>query len=482
MKDDILTDIIFNLRMPLKTKPKNKKIIYEKNPDEKKKNKLIVNLEKKAYKDSLKFNRRKLSSLFTPVFGGRMLFSEETDFIAEKEEELINFGDLFFGRIEKDFGIDIINYSLIDLKKKAEAESCISFFFDFEIFNYNFDTHKPVKSEFVKISNIKRLNEIATSILRAKKTGAFEKKTAKNVAVNPVITAKPDAKKTKTADISKTEDAAGRNADNAGKPVSEKERAVKKAKGTALPKVKMKPQAAAKVMAKPKPALTKGAVDASVPKADKADREAGQQEAVVAPEAGESPEICTAESIEAFKSIGEQIGIISSNWSFLSPAENIPLLEAGEPAEISEKSLVRIYFQKPNVRQVVWRFREKPETESSKPILRVYKDGEMLWYDVLDRQFGSRYIIFSEDLELSQTWVEIGYLTGEGKFIFIARSPEWPPVCLLKKFPKLKLKKTIRKNTLLIGATEGIPGGKSLPVGIKASSSGFSGSGAGINQ
>ncbi len=148
--------------------------------------------------------------------------------------------------------------------------------------------------------------------------------------------------------------------------------------------------------------------------------------------------------------------------------------------------MVRIYFQKPNVRQVVWRFRRKPALSVYKPILRVYKDDYMLWYEVLDGYYGSRYIIFPEDLELSQTWAEIGYLTDEGNFIFIARSPVWPPSCLYKKLPKLNFERNIKGmgmgDRIFIGATESIPSGKNLPVNINITTSGagFSASGEGF--
>ena len=410
MKDDFQITVIFDPEIILETKSKADKIIYSKNPDEKKKNKLIGKLEKKAAEDSLKFNRRRLSSLFVPVFSGYILFSGGADLTGGDTRDLIDFGDAFFRRIEENFGIDIVNYSLIDLKSGVKAKGRKPNVFDFEIFNYNFDTHRAVKSEFVKIPNIKKISKIAETVL------------AENKLIKP----------TKERSAAKTV--------KQPKEKSEGKKRVKRVQNLqSIPEVKIKP-------------------------------------------VGEIAEICESEYAEQEKNIGEQVDLISLNWSLLSPSENIPVLEAGVPVEISGESLVRIYFQKPSVRQVVWRFRKKPEAESSKPILRVYKDADMLWYEVLDSHFGSRYIIFPEELELSQTWVEIGYLTEKGGFIFIARSPAWPPVCLLQKLPKLKLKRNISKDTVLIGATENIPGGRRLPVNITSSGAGFYASGAGIKQ
>ena len=203
---------------------------------------------------------------------------------------------------------------------------------------------------------------------------------------------------------------------------------------------------------------------------------------------GDMPEACetgTAIEIESAGNIKEQVSIISLNWSLLSPADSIPVLEKGEPVEISRNSMVRIYFQKPNVRQVVWRFRKNPEVKNSMPIIRLYRDGDMLWYEALDDLYGSKYIIFPEGSELSRTWAEIGYLTETGEFIFIARTPAWPPSCLFKKLPRFKTERKMPKSaTALIGATEGIPGGRHLPVTVNITSSGagFTVSGAGIGR
>ncbi len=445
MKYDFQITVIFDPETILKTKSKADKIIYSKNPDEKKKNKLIEKLEKKAAEDSLKFNRRRLSCLFTPVFSGCILFSGGADLTGGDVEDFISFGDAFFGSIEENFGIDIVNYSLIKGHKHKPNV------FDFEIFNYNFDTHRAVKSEFVKIPNVKKISKIAETVLAENKSaagGKAGKKTTKPTKENPAV-------KTVKREIASSS------------PTPRNDTAEEK------PALKTVKQAKEKSEGKKKVKRVQNVQD--IPEVKTA------PEVKIEP-VGEITEICEPEYAEQEKNIGEQIDLISLNWSLLSPSENIPVLEAGEPVEISGESLVRIYFQKPSVRQVVWRFRKKPEAESSKPILRVYKDVDMLWYEVLDGHFGSRYVIFPEELELSQTWVEIGYLTEKGGFIFIARSPAWPPACLLQKLPKLKLKRNISKDTVLIGATESIPGGRQLPVNITSSGAGFYASGAGIKQ
>ncbi len=435
MKDDFQITVIFDPEIIIETKSKTGRIIYSKNPDEKKKNKLIEKLEKKAAEDSLKYNRRRLSSLFTPVFAGRILFSGGADLTGGDIEDLIGLGDALFGRVEENFGIDIVNYSLIGGRKPN--------FFDFEVFNYNFDTHKAVKSEFVKTPAVKKLSKIAEAVLTENKPAAAEKTAKKTLKPNEE---KPAAKTVKQL------------------------REKPEAKAGPAPEAKIKP-------AKVKAAKEKEKIQKYAEKTEPETKAKASETGVLS---GDVAEICETEYAVQERNIGEEIDLISLNWSLLSPSENIPVLEAGEPAEISGESSVRIYFQKPSVRQVVWRFRKKPEAQNSKPILRVYKDADMLWYEVLDGRFGSRYIIFPEGLELSQTWVEIGYLTEKGDFIFIARSPVWPPSCLLQKLPKLKMERKISKTAVLIGATESIPGGKRLPVNITSSGAGFSASGAGI--
>ncbi|MDA8157708.1 MAG: hypothetical protein M0034_00760 [Deltaproteobacteria bacterium] len=439
MKGDFQITVIFDPEIIIEAKSKAGRIIYSKNPDEKKKNKLIEKLEKKAAEDSLKYNRRRLSSLFTPVFAGCIIFSGGADLTGGGIEDLIGLGDALFGRVEENFGIDIVNYSLIGGRKPN--------FFDFEVFNYNFDTHKAVKSEFVKTPAVKKLSKIAEAVL------------TENKPATAVKAAKKALKPTEGKPVSKTV-----------KQLREKPEAKPEEKAEAAPEAKIKP-------AKVKAAKEKEKIQQYAEKTEPETKAKTSETGVLS---GNIAGICETEYAVQERNISEEVDLMSLNWSLLSPSENIPVLEVGEPAEISGESSVRIYFQKPSVRQVVWRFRKKPESQTSKPILRVYKDTDMLWYDVLDGRFGSRYIIFPEGLELSQTWVEIGYLTERGDFIFIARSPVWPPSCLSQKLPKLKMERKISKATVLIGATESIPGGKRLPVNIISSGSGFSGSAAGI--
>ena len=54
MKDDFQITVIFDPEIIIETKSKAGRIIYSKNPDEKKKNKLIEKLEKKSGEGQLK--------------------------------------------------------------------------------------------------------------------------------------------------------------------------------------------------------------------------------------------------------------------------------------------------------------------------------------------------------------------------------------------------------------------------------------------
>ncbi len=456
MKEDIFLTVIFDPETIARATSKKDKIIYRKNPETEQKIKIIEKLEKKAAEDCIKFNQRRLSSIFKPVFEGRILFyNDEFNTLPEfnDHDEFIDFAGDFFERLKTHYGMDIIDYSAVTLSSKSILKEYAPHVFDFEIFNYSFTTHKAVKTDFVKSSNIKKLNEIARHIINEKKSipPAKQKRamTKKEAEVKPK-TIKNKSKIDIKGEIQSVE-----------KIKEPKKQPIK----NLVPELSKKPMS--------KKPLPKKVVEI----------ESNLTDLI--------PEICEVEYVENEKNIGEQIGLISLSWSRLSPSENIPVLEQGQPVEISGESLVRIYFQKPNVRQVVWRLRQKPEVSTYKPILRVYKDEDMLWYEVLDGYYGSRYVIFPEDLELSQTWAEIGFLTDDGNFIFVARSPVWPPSCLYKKLPKLKLERKIKdmSNRIFIGATESILGGKNLPVninitssgaGFSASGEGFTGSGKGV--
>ncbi|MGC8555056.1 MAG: hypothetical protein ACP5NA_06175 [Candidatus Acidulodesulfobacterium sp.] len=457
MKDDIFLAVIFNTEEIAKTTSKKDKVIYCKYPKIEQKIKIIEKLEKKAAEDYIKFNQRRLSSIFKPVFEGRILFyNNKSDILPEfnDTEEFINFAGVFFERLKNHYGIDVIDYSAITLSSKSILKEYAPHVFDFEIFNYSFATHKAVKTDFVKSSNIKKLNEIAMHVIDEKKPVSAAKRKLTKTKEEPEV-------KPKTIGKSKID-------------VSDEVQSVKKIKK--LKVAEKKQELKKQPINKPVSAISKNAISKQPSSKKTVEIESSLTDII--------PEICEVEYVENEKNIGEQIDIISLSWSRLSPSENIPVLEYGQPVEISGESMVRIYFQKPNVRQVVWRFRQKPESSAYKPILRVYKDDDMLWYEVLDVYYGSRYVIFPEDLELSQTWVDIGYLTDEGNFIFIARSPVWPPACLYKKLPKLKLERKINSmgSRIFIGATESIPGGKNLPVNINITTSGagFSASGEGF--
>ena len=459
MKKDIFFTVIFDHESITKTTSKKDKVIYYKNPDTKQKIKIIEKLEKKAAEDCIKFNQRRLSSIFKPVFEGRILFyNDEFNALREfnDQNEFIDFAGDFFERLKNHYGIDIIDYSAITLSNKLMLNEYAPHVFDFEIFNYSFTTHKAVKTDFVKLSNIKKLNEIARHVIDEKKSLSAAKQ--KRAKIKEEVKAKAEPKNVKMK--SKID-------------VKGEVQSVEKIKEPKFieKEEKFKKQPIKKLVSE----LSKNRISRKPTSKKEVEIESGLTDII--------PEICEVEYVENEKNIGEQIGLISLSWSRLSPSENIPVLEYGQPVEISGENMVRIYFQKPNVRQIVWRFRQKPESSSYKPILRVYKDDDMLWYEVLDGYYGSRYVIFPEDLELSQTWAEIGYLTDEGSFIFIARSPIWPPSCLYKKLPKLKLERKINgMSGRFIGATESIPGGKNLPVNINFTSSGagFSASGEGF--
>ncbi|MCL4542650.1 MAG: hypothetical protein M1458_02740 [Deltaproteobacteria bacterium] len=396
MKNSFRVALVFDRDLFNKAGIKIKKVIYAKTFDGKKKDGLIKKLKAKALEENIRFQKRRLPRSFNPVFKGHILFSSKIKFsgLANENESLIGFAGLFFDKLEKDFGINIINYSLIAVEGAALKKGYKLKLLDFEMFNYNFNEHRAVKSEFTKAENIKKVNELAGTILTKSKHKSINKKK------------------------------------NPAKPVKERELNIKKEKAI-----------------------------------KKSDKTAGE------PVSG----------VDVSKAgTREQINLISLSWSLLSPLENLPVLENGEPAEIRQNSWVRVYFQKPCIRQVVWRLRDKPKTNAERPILRVYKNDKMLWYELLDSRFGSRYIMFPDDYGLSEIWVEIGYTSEkEGGFTFIARSPVWPPACLFKKVPKINFKKRIPKGIALIGATENIPGSRHLPINAPGSGGGFSGSGAG---
>ncbi len=424
MENSLKVTLVFN--RDLLNKAEIKKIIYVKTPDEKKKNNLIKKLEVKALDENIRFQKRKLPQSFNPVFRGYILFSKKIEL---SDKKLIDFANIFFDGLEENFGINVINYSLIDVKKDALKENYKLKLFDFEIFNYNFNEHRAIKNELTK-AGAKEINELAETIF-----------------VKPELKVRAGGKKP-------------------AKPALKKAFKIKEEKAVKTSGEK----------AKPKKIVNEKAIRG------KAVKENEPAEAFRVFEAPEEQAAGAVEVSEADTSAGtrEQVSLISLNWSLLSPSESLPVLENGEPEEIRQNSWVRIYFQKPSVRQVVWRLRDKQGTNSARPILRVYVDDKMLWYELLDNQFGSRYIIFPDDYELAKTWVEIGYILEKGEFIFIARSPIWPPACLFKRLPKINSKKRIPKGVALIGATESIPGGRHLPVNLSGGSgAGFFASGAG---
>lgn len=391
---EIKTEFIFNPKIAVKSGKDGAELIYSDSGirSGKERSAIISGLKKKAAGDSIKFKKRKISSAFMPSFEGFLFFAGDAP---PGSGLLIKLGRALCGRIEKDFGVNAFNFSIIDAGKSAESSRYSNIFLNFEFFNYSFHDHKAVKSEFAKSGNARKISALAQELL--KKT--------------------------------------------------EKSRSRRKLKDL----------------------ISKDDVSPEIPSGYSAP--------------GIECENIPEEDSGSVADIGEQVRIISLNWSLLSPAENVPVLEKGEPEEILGASMVRIYFQKPNVRFISWRFRDFPRDSVSRRIMRIYRGKDMLWYESLDHAAGNKYIIFPEGIELSETWAEIGYIDERGGFRFTARTPEWPPSCLVKKLPELKggrVRKIFKTDRALIGGTESIPGGRNLPVEITSSGAGLTDSGAGI--
>jgi hypothetical protein len=323
---------------------KKKKNIFAKIKNKKELAEIIDILHFKANEDSKKFNRRKIAKSFNPVIKGIINFNG--DICKLDKKILIGKADEFFRLLESKYGINVFNYILNEVSQ-------IDKFFEFEIFNYSFFTHKAVKSSLVG-SMIKELNSFTSN--------AF----------------------------------------------------------------------------------------LSVGLADVGTRKTGHQ-------------------INIISDINTEVDLISFSWTALSPKDAAPILEEGTPVEINKSSWIRLYFQKPRIRHVVWRLRTKPDIAGIKPLLRIYADDAMLWYETLDSLSGSKYVIFPDKYELSRTYGEIGYITDSGEFIFIARSPIWPPDCMFKFPPNKKAPRKIPKKISLLGATEKIHDKHHLPFNVSGS-------------
>ncbi|MCL4533413.1 MAG: hypothetical protein M1502_04020, partial [Deltaproteobacteria bacterium] len=103
MKEDIFLTVIFDPETIARATSKKDKIIYRKNPETEQKIKIIEKLEKKAAEDCIKFNQRRLSSIFKPVFEGRILFyNDEFNTLPEfnDHDEFIDFAGDFFERLK----------------------------------------------------------------------------------------------------------------------------------------------------------------------------------------------------------------------------------------------------------------------------------------------------------------------------------------------------------------------------------------------
>lgn len=433
-------------------------VIFRRNPDLRKKEELVERLNKKAYDQNLKFQKRKLSQAFNPVFNGYLLFSGIDPI---EDNAMIVFGNTFFSYLEESLGIKIIDYSLLHMQESID--DYLSRFLNFEIFNYNFNEHKALKTDFVSPRNLVRMEEFAMDIFLKTVEGKHGKKADR---VKTEKKGKPEVIPGEKGNISGVAGTAG----SAVRGKKEEVAAVSKDAG--------------RKTGEGKPVGTKNTdtkTDARL-KVSSGKEKAAKKSPVVAAKRKiaarkSEPGAVPAENVAVIKeNIEEQIKLISKNWSLLSPEENFPVLEKGEPLEIYSGSLIRIYYQKPYVRQVMWRLRQKIDA-NSRLILRIFLDGDMLWYEPLDSSAGTRYIMFPEDVELYRTWAELGYVTEKGDFVFIARTPVWPPSCLVKKLPKIKSRKIIPGKIALIGGTEGIPGGVRLPVSSYTSGAGLYGSG-----
>ena len=380
---------------------KKKKNIYAKLKDKKKYSSVLNNLHITADEDSKLHNKRKIAKTFNPSLGGVLLIKNEK--IRELEDDaLLEEFDRLCRLIENDYGLNIFNYMLNEIYEEEKQEK----YFEIETFNYNFISHRAVKSNLAS-DFVKELNHF------------IEKNFFKNIKEN---TKKTDKEK----NVKKDEKAETKTAKNAEE-------------------FKLKPAANLQTGLKEKPAANLQTRSKTKP----------EPEAIF-----ETIKTAAAENTEpkVLTDIHSEINLISLSWSSLSPRDTAPVLEEGIPIEINNSSWIRMYFQKPRVRKIVWRLRDKPDAAHLKPLLRVYADGNMLWYETLDSVGGDKYIILSEEIELSRVWAEIGYVDEKNEFIFIARTPVWPPECLFKSSPvRYSLKKSLNNKICLIGATENLP-------------------------
>ncbi len=431
---------------------KKKKNIYSKLKDKKKYSSVLNNLHMTADEDSKLHNKRKIAKTFNPSLGGILLIKNEK--IRELEDDaLLEEFDRLCRLIEDDYGLNIFNYMLNEIYEEEKQEK----YFEIETFNYNFISHRAVKSnlasDFVKelnnfieknfFKNIKENTKKTDKEKNAKKDEKVVTNAANNLKYNKIN--KSDIHK---IEINKTE------------PLKSKPSKSEMYENTEG--LKLKPTAKPQTEFKKKSDTTKN-FQTGFKRESKSE---------LIPETMKSAAAENTES-KVLTDIHSEINLISLSWSSLSPKDTAPVLEEGTPAEINHSSWIRMYFQKPRVRKIVWRLRDKPDAAHLKPLLRVYADGNMLWYETLDSVAGDKYIILSEEIELSRVWAEIGYVDEKNEFIFIARTPVWPPACLFKSSPvRYSLKKSLNNKICLIGATESLPEQNNIGNAASTSSGG----------
>lgn len=434
---------------------KKKKNIYSKLKDKKKYSSVLNNLHSTADADSKLHNKRKIAKTFNPSLGGVLLIKNEK--IRELEDNtLLEEFDKLCRLIENDYGLNIFNYMLNEIYEEEKLER----YFEIETFNYNFISHRAVKSnlasDFVKeLNNFIEKNFFKNIKENTKKT---DKKADKEKDI------KQDAKKDESAETNTAKNTAEFKLKSASKQqTAEIQKST--AKSTAKSQTAIKPQTVAQTRtatkmqpeskAKPEPEIVAKTVKTPAANIQREFKKKSEPATLL-----ETTKTVSSENAEpkVLTDIHSEINLISLSWSSLSPRDTAPVLEEGIPVEINNSSWIRMYFQKPRVRKVVWRFRDKPDAGNLKPLLRVYADGNMLWYETLNSVAGDKYIILSEEIELSRVWAEIGYVDEKNEFIFIARTPVWPPECLFKSSPiRYSLKKSLNNKICLIGATENLP-------------------------
>jgi hypothetical protein len=420
---------------------KKKKNIYFKFKDKQKYSSILNNLHNNADEDSRLYNKRKISKTFNPSLKG--IFCIKNEKIHELENNiLLEEFDKLCRPIESDYGLNIFNYILNEVYEEEEKKRK---YFEIEIFNYNFVSHKTVKSNLAA-DFVKELNDF------------IEKIFFKDIGINKINKLKSN--KTENAQQAQQDDL------KSGIVKSSTEQKIKpEVKESACKQKNNKPEVA-KSISKP---IDANKIPENIYK-QKNEREDESDEIVIKTQI--KPEETAVNNTNIIKNkkgneskisktsnltdIHSEVNLISLSWSSLSPKDAAPVLEQGIPVEINKSSWIRIYFQKPRVRKVVWRLRYKPDLNNIKPLLRVYADDNMLWYESLDSIAGDKYIILFKEFELSRVWAEIGYITEENEFIFITRTPVWPPECLFKSPLRKYSKKLLNNKIHLIGATEGL--------------------------